>query len=217
MKTTNSAGAAATYAEDAFGATSSEGGEIDAASGIGEDLPTIEAPGTGAPGGDTGGGGGGCSCPSNWTQWEGGGCEPPDLDGVNVTDYQDKLDAAKGMADQAEKLTTTALALLVIGAILVATGWMSSLGWALIAIGGLMLLMAQMMSSQSMNMGQQIADQHGQKDQGKIVERYGSNSDTHVNAGHEGEAWKESEMDSEMEDTKNATYTMDGGGSGGVQ
>ena len=205
---TNSAGAAATYAEDAFGATSTEGGELEGGGAIGEDMPTIQPPGSGAPGSGSGGGGGG-TCPSNWTVVEGGGCEPPDLEGVNATPYQGLVENAKQMSDQAAKLKIVAYALIAIGiGLLFVWPWGTVIGVLLIALGGMLLGMAQSMSSQAENMGKQVANQYGQKEQGKIIEREGSNS-VNPNDSHERNINIENSAHDDIEEEKNSNYTLE--------
>jgi hypothetical protein len=202
-----SAGAAAAAAGGAFEGAKTEGGELGGPAGaIGEDMPTVQPPGSGAP---SGGGGGANACPSNWTQVEGGGCEPPDLEGTNVTPYQGLVDNAKGMSEQAEKLKTMAIALMILGAALLAAWpWGTLIGVILLALGAMMYSMAKSMSSQAENMGRQISNQYGQEEQGKIIERHGSNS-ANPNESRDRDIEVKNTAKDDIEAERNADYTLE--------
>lgn len=204
-----SAGAAASAASGAFEGTKTEGGELSGpgAGGIGDDMPSIQPPGSGAPG--SGGGSSPNACPSNWTQVEGGGCQPPDTDGREVTPYQGLLDNAKQMADQAKQLQLAGIALIAIGAILIAIGmWWAVLGVVLLALGVMLVSMASSMSSQAANMGRQISSQYGQEGQGEIVERYGEDANT-ANDPHNRDIVKDSTVEQDVEAERNSDYTLE--------
>ena len=134
---------------------------------------------------------------------EGGGCEPPDVDGVNVTGYQGAIDAARKMADTAMKLKMAAIALMVIGAILIGFFLTSAIGYVLLAIGAALLFTSKSLESQAKGMGDQIAEQFGQQDQGAIVQEYESGGQI------EGEAWKDSTVGEDVAEERDSGFSVE--------
>ena len=170
-------GGAATYAADAFDQQKTTGGQLDAgAGGIGDGLGTVNPVGSGAP--DSTGGGTG-PCPEGWGQAEGGGCTAPDItNGQAMTNYQGLVDGALQMQKTAEKMMMIGMALIVAGAIVMATtSWMgigTIIGGLMIAAGLAMVMMGQMMNKQADQMADQIGSMYQQKKQGDIIKSRGA-------------------------------------------
>lgn len=170
-------GGAATYAADAFDQQKTTGGQLDAgAGGIGDGLGTVNPVGSGAP--DSTGGGTG-PCPEGWGQAEGGGCTAPDItNGQAMTNYQGLVDGALQMQKTAEKMLMIGMALIVAGAIVMATtSWMgigTLIGGLMIAAGLAMVMMGQMMNKQADQMADQIGSMYDQKKQGDLIKARGA-------------------------------------------
>lgn len=157
------------YAADAFDQTATRGGQLDAPAGAGGENPgVVVPPGTGAPGGEV---------DNNLPP-------PPDAPPpTNATPYQNQLDAAKGMGMQAAMLKMLSMMLILMGLGLIAAGIallnnhttfpigiaLICMGVALVAMGIMMMMMAQQMAAAAQGMGDQIKNQYGQDEQGKVV------------------------------------------------
>lgn len=165
-------GAASSFAADAFDQQKTTGGTIEGGpGGIGDGLGTVNPQGGSAP--DVTGGMDG-TCPEGYSAAEGGGCTPPDItNGVDQTKYQGLLDGVLQMQKAAQQMLMIGAALLAVGIALVATGFLSGLGWALIAAGGVMLLMGMMMNKQADQMADQIGNMYNQKKQAEVLKARG--------------------------------------------
>ena len=122
--------------------------------------------------------GGETGCPQGWSSAEGGGCTAPDItNGVDQTKYQGMLDSVLQMQKQAEMLMQIGLALIVAGALIIATtGWTGigvAWGWAMIAIGVVMLGISAMMNKQADQMADQIGNMYQQKKQAEVLKARG--------------------------------------------
>ncbi|MFH1724867.1 MAG: hypothetical protein ABII00_09625 [Elusimicrobiota bacterium] len=167
---------AATYGADAFEQTNTEGGGLEG-SGIGEGMPSSVQPvGTGAPDMTAGGEGGSSTCPEGMTPVPGGGCQPGDVEGENVTPYQDMVDQSQQLTSTAKMLTVAGIALLLIGIALIATGWLSAVGWVMVGAGIALLVVAMMMGGQASQMGKDVKEDYGQHEQGEIIEGEGDST-----------------------------------------
>lgn len=169
-------GAASTFAADAFDQQKTTGGTLETgAGGIGDGVGTVNPAGGSAP--DVTGGDG--TCPEGWgAAGEGGGCTPPDItNGVDQTKYQGLLDGVLQMQKAAQQMMMIGTALIVLGAIIMATtSWMgigTLIGGALIAAGLAMVVMAQMMNKQADQMADQIGSMYQQKKQADVLKARG--------------------------------------------
>ncbi len=169
------AGAASTYASDAFDQQKTNGGQLEATSGgPAGGLGTVSPVGAGAP--DATGNAG--ACPSGWTKDEGGGCTAPDItNGQAMTNYQNLLDGVMKMQQQATQMMMLGMGLIAAGAILMVAGWPgwgAIIGAVLIALGIAFLAMAQMMNKQADQMADQIGSMYQQKKQADILKDRGA-------------------------------------------
>ncbi|MBI5597420.1 MAG: hypothetical protein HY928_15120 [Elusimicrobia bacterium] len=168
-------GAASTYAADAFDQQRTTGGQLDAGGGPADGLGTVNPVGSGAPDST---GSEAMPCPEGWGQAEGGGCLAPDItNGKEMTNYQSLVDGALQMQKTAAKLMMIGMALIVAGAIVMATtSWMgigTLIGGLMIAAGLALVVMGQMMNKQADQMADQIGGMYDQKKQADLIKARG--------------------------------------------
>ena len=189
----------ASYAASAFEQGKVTGGQLDGAggAGLGDMAPAMG----GGPDGVGAGNNPTSTCPEGWAMMEGGGCQPSDTAGTNVTPYQ-------GQVDSAQQMTTTALILAVIGIALIAIGYAVGGFWgAIIAIiGAIILAVAIVMAVMAMTMGSSVGDQYGQKEQANVIDKNAESAMDGKKSDYQGQVGESKDVQQSTQEEKNATY-----------
>jgi len=191
------------YAASAFEQGKTQGGELNGPPGgpsIGEN--PVAPVGAGAPDENQTS----SPCPADYVAVPGGGCQPPSVQGQNVTPYQGQVDTAKTM-------TTLALIFAVLGLALLAIGYANTpLPWAyaLIGVGIALLAVALIMALMAQSMGKSIGDQYGQKEQQNVIQQHSSSASEGKQSSYQGKVGESKGVQGDVKDESNATYDSGG-------
>jgi hypothetical protein len=185
--------AGSTYAADAFNGQSSEQGSAPGGPGVTGD--EVAPMGGSAP------------------DVTGGENVPQIGDGGNITPYQPQVDNAKQLTDTAKSLLIAGIALMAAGlGIMAASSWTgvgAVIGAIILGIGVALMAVAMILHSQARQMGSQVGDGYGQKDQQHIIDRTATNSGNRAYTPYNSDfQQKDSTVHQDTEKEKNSDYQL---------
>ncbi|MBI5244646.1 MAG: hypothetical protein HY922_13340 [Elusimicrobia bacterium] len=190
----------ANYAAAAFEQGKTQGGELSGPNFDG--AGTVNPMGGGTPSAPTTPTSPAVECPSGYTPVDGGGCQPPDVAGTNVTPYQP-------MVNSAQTMTTMALIFAVLGLALLAIGYANTpWPWAyvLIGIGIALLAVALMLALMAQQMGGNIGSQYGQPEQENVIDQHSTSAADGKQSAYQGQLGESKDIHQTTQEESKSTY-----------